>query len=270
MRMRQKRVWKKISLWLFTAVLLYLSAGFASAIPIKKNNTAAMPDTALLYLSEQFLYKVKIEEPTTSLEAELATLDIQRLKDGLNNDAAIKTFWINMYNAWFQLLAGREKMTRPEIFTKKAILIAGTKFSLDNIEHDILRKYRWKLSMGYLPRFFPGKLIKQLAVSEIDYRIHFALNCGAKSCPPIAFYNYDKIDQQLDLAGRNFLKSETDINDEQKKITTSKILSWFRGDFGGKKGIRKILGKEFGKDLSGYSIKFNDYDWDAVLKNYSE
>ena len=161
-------------------------------------------------------------------------------------------------------------MTRPKIFTKKVIVIASKSFSLDNIEHDILRKYRWKFSMGYLPKFFPGKLIKQLAVSKIDYRIHFALNCGAKSCPPIAFYSYDKIDQQLDLASRNFLKSETVVNDELKEITTSKILSWFKGDFGGKKGIRKILGKEFGKDLSGYKIRFNDYDWDSVLKNYAD
>ena len=39
-----------------------------------------------------------------------------------------------------------------------------------------------------------------MAVDVIDFRIHFALNCGAKSCPPIAFYSYDKINDQLDLA----------------------------------------------------------------------
>lgn len=269
MRLLKTIRFKKISICIAVLLVLYLSAGFASAIPVKKTNTNAMPDIILLQLSERFLYHVKIEEPTTLLEAELASLKMDQLITGLNNDAAIKTFWINMYNAWFQLLAGREKMTRPKIFTSKVILIAGKKFSLDIIEHDILRKYRWKYSMGYLPRFFPGKLIKQLAVSKIDYRIHFALNCGAKSCPPIAFYNYDKIDQQLNMASRSFLKSETVINDEQKQITTSKILSWFKKDFGGKKGIRKILGKEFEKDLSSYSIKFKDYNWDAVLKNYS-
>jgi len=265
----KKRNLKKIAILIGVLFALYLTAGFASAIPVKKTNTTAMTDTALLRLSEQFLYAVKIEEPTILLEKELAALEIDQLIIGLNNDEAIKTFWINMYNAWFQILAVREKMKRPKIFTTKAILIAGKKFSLDNIEHDILRKYRWKYSMGYLPRFFPGKLIKQLAVSKIDYRIHFALNCGAKSCPPIAFYNYDNINQQLNLAGRNFLKSETVIDDEKKQLTTSKILSWFKNDFGGKKGIRKILGKEFEKDLSGYSIKFNPYNWDAVLKNYS-
>ncbi len=115
--------------------------------------------------------------------------------DGLYNDDAIKTFWINIYNAWFQILATREKKKSPEIFTGKLITIADTKFSLDDIEHGILRRYRWKLSRGYLPELFPGRLIKQLAVAKIDYRIHFALNCGAKSCPPIAFYTYFNINK---------------------------------------------------------------------------
>lgn len=268
--MKKKKIGKKLLSLLSILVLLYLSAGFVSAIPIKKTQMNSFPDTSLLQLSEKFLYNVKLEESTTVLEAELAGLDIQRLVTGLNNDDAVKTFWINMYNAWFQILAGREKMTRPGIFTKKVIPIAGKLFSLDNIEHDILRKYRWKYSMGYFPRFFPGKLLKQLAVSKIDHRIHFALNCGAKSCPPIAFYSYEKLDQQLDLAGRNFLKSETEINDEKKMILTSKILSWFKGDFDGKKNIRKIIGAVFDKNLSGYKIKFKKYDWESVLKNYSE
>lgn len=73
----------------------------------------ATPDTALLQLSERFLYAVKTEEPTTAIEAELQSIDIQRIKDGLNNDDAIKTFWVNMYNAWFQILAGREKNDPP-------------------------------------------------------------------------------------------------------------------------------------------------------------
>lgn len=30
--------------------------------------------------------------------------------------------------------------------------------------------------------------IKKLAVSNLDYKIHFALNCGGKICPPIRFY----------------------------------------------------------------------------------
>jgi hypothetical protein len=175
-----------------------------------------------------------------------------------------------MYNGWFQLLATREKLKRPSIFTSKVITIASKKFSLDNIEHGILRRFRWKFSKGYLPSFFPGKRIKQSAVEKIDYRIHFALNCGAKSCPPIAFYTYEKIDRQLDAAAKIFLNSETEIDTLNKVIRVTKIMDWFAGDFGGKKGIRKIINKFLQKDIDGYRIKYNPYNWDEVLHNFSE
>lgn len=225
-------------------------------------------NSELLFLSERLLEKVKKGEPTFDIEHWLADINMQQILEELNNDAAKKTFWINMYNAWFQLLASREHLKKHEIFTRKVILIAGVKFSLDDMEHGILRKYRWKYSMGYLPSFFPGKLIKFLSVDKIDYRIHFALNCGAVSCPPILFYAYDNIENQLDLATRSFLLSETEIDDDKKEVRVSKILDWFRGDFGGTKGIELIVSGVFLKDLSGYKIKFNPYDWSDKLHYY--
>ncbi|MDE3145492.1 MAG: DUF547 domain-containing protein, partial [Bacteroidota bacterium] len=184
------------------------------------------------------------------------------------NDEAKKAFWINIYNAWFQILRIREKKKNPQIFTSKLILIAGKKFSLDDIEHGILRKYRWKYSKGYLPKIFTGKLIKELAVSGIDYRIHFALNCGAKSCPPIAFYSYEKINHQLDIAAKSFLSSETEIDDIKKEVKVNRIMDWFIGDFNGKKGIRKIIKEVLQKDVTGYSVRFRPYNWDEELHNF--
>jgi len=227
-----------------------------------------MPNTSLLNLSKQLLYNVKTEEPTNDLELALSNKIMNNIIEGLNNDDAIKTFWINMYNAWFQILAVREKKKRPEIFTGKLIPIAGRKFSLDDIEHGILRKYRWKLSKGYLPKFFPGKLIKQLVVAKIDYRIHFALNCGAKSCPPIAFYSYEKINRQLDLATKSFLGSETEFDDVNKVVKVSKIMNWFIADFDGKNGIRRIIKEMLQKDVSDNSIRFKPYNWDVALHNF--
>jgi hypothetical protein len=229
-----------------------------------------MPDTTLLKLSEDLLYHVKTDEPIAELVYDIAKIDLKQLIKGLNNDNAIKTFWINMYNAWFQILASREKLKRPEIFTAKKINIAGKNFSLDDIEHDILRKYRWKYSMGYLPKFFSGKLIKQLAVSTIDYRIHFALNCGAKSCPPIAFYSYSYIDKQFDLAAKSFLSAETEFDDSKKELSVTKIMDWFRGDFGGKKGIKKVIKNVLQKDVNDYTIKFKPYNWDDTLHNFAD
>lgn len=237
---------------------------------LSANTTSeAPPDQTILKLSEKLLYAVKTESATDSLEKVLASLNMDNLITGLSNDAARKTFWINIYNSYYQLLAIREKKTNPRIYKEKLIPVAGHSFSLDDIEHGILRKYRWKYSMGYLPQFLPSKLIKRLAVSGIDYRIHFTLNCGAKSCPPIAFYEYEKLKPQLETATKSFLRSETEVDTIKKVVTTSKILQWFKGDFGGKKGIHSLLSKIFDQDFSDYTIKFKDYNWDAQLKNYS-
>jgi hypothetical protein len=96
------------------------------------------------------------------------------------------------------------------------------------------------------------------------------LNCGAKSCPPIAFYKYDNIERQLDIAAKSFLKSETEIDAGNKTVTVTKIMDWFAADFGGKKGTRKIINKTLQQNVDGYKIIYKPYDWDEKLHNFSE
>jgi hypothetical protein len=253
---------------LYIIILIILAFFFfvwrLGASPIN-NLTQTAPSEKLLRLSEELLYGIKTETSTDSIEKSLSSLSKADLIQGLSNDKAKKAFWINIYNAWYQILAIRYKKTNPSIFTQKIIPIAGHQFSLDDIEHGILRKYRWKLSMGYLPQFFPSKLIKQLAVSTIDYRIHFALNCGATSCPPIAFYKYENIEKQLDMATNSFLMGETSIDIAKKIITTSKLLYWFKGDFHGKKGAILLISKVYVKDYSDYTLLYKTYNWDTRL-----
>ncbi|MFN8243723.1 MAG: DUF547 domain-containing protein [Ferruginibacter sp.] len=227
-------------------------------------------DNTPVTLSEQLLLNVKMGKPTHSLEILLAKFEISNLTTCLEDDKSKKAFWINTYNAFFQILSEREKKIKPDIFREKLISVAGKLFSLDDIEHGILRKYRWKYSLGYLPQLFPSPLIKQLAVSVIDFRIHFALNCGAKSCPPIAFYKAANIDEQLDLATKSFLESETFINETSMTVTVSRLMLWFKGDFGGKKGIRQILANCFNMNFKLYSIGYRNYDWSAELNKFAE
>ncbi len=221
-------------------------------------------------LGEQLLLNVKMADPTHTLEYSLEKLAIGDLTGNLINDNNKKAFWINIYNAYFQILSIRERKVKPEIFRQKLIAIAGRKFSLDDIEHGILRKYRWKFSLGYLPQLFPSDIIRKLAVSTIDYRIHFALNCGAKSCPPIAFYKIDNIEKQLDLATQSFLENETIVDEEKKVVKVTKLMLWFKGDFGGEERVKKILSKYLRKDFTNYNILYQKYDWDMELNNFAE
>lgn len=224
---------------------------------------------SLLSLSGKLLLNVKLNEDTPIEEQKLRNISIMELHHQLKTDDDKKTFWINIYNAYFQILTNREKLHRKTIFTKKIIIIAQTRFSLDDIEHGILRKYRWKWSFGYLPNPFVSPLIKKLAVQKMDYRIHFALNCGAKSCPPIAFYTIEKLDKQLNDAMHSFIVSETAIDMNNKTIATSKLLHWYRGDFGGTPGIKKVLQHVLELEFNAYKLSFNEYSWETHLENYS-
>ncbi len=231
---------------------------------------AAEPDRKLLALSQDLLYAVKTESPSGEFEQRLSALSSDDLVRGLPNDRARNLFWVNMYNAWYQLFAVRDGKDRPGIFTHRGIRFKGFSLTLDDIEHGILRRYRSKYSLGYLPQLLPAEVVKALAVKKPDFRIHFALNCGARSCPPIAFYEYDLLDEQLDLAAKTFLNSETVVDEEKKLVYATRIMEWFSADFGGKKGQSQILSKYLGRDLSGYGIRYRDYDWTDALMNFGD
>jgi hypothetical protein len=221
----------------------------------------------LMALSQDLLYAVKVGESTEGQLRALSNYTVEDISTALSDDASRKCFWINLYNASFQILAKRG-LRNPEIFKVDALQLKDAVFSLDDMEHGILRRYRWKYSMGYLPKLFPGKDIRALAVKEIDFRIHFALNCGAKSCPPIAFYELERLDEQLEMATRSFLETDTEVDDATKTVKVSRIMSWFKADFGGKKGIRVLLKKHLPRDVTGYKLQFKEYDWTSILDNY--
>jgi len=221
-------------------------------------------------LSEQLLLAVKKEAPHENLLDALAQFPISEVENQLINDSYKNAFWINIYNSFFQILRKHKYLEQPKIYTTKQIIIAKYHMSLDDIEHGILRRFRYKYSLGYLPNLFVASQIKKWAVTTMDFRIHFALNCGAKSCPPIAFYSVDKLEEQLELAAISFIREETIIDKQLKKAHVSRLFLWFLNDFKGAKGTREILRRYLSQDFSKYKLVYNDYSWEEYLNNYAE
>lgn len=193
------------------------------------------------------------------------------LAQAFTTDQARKTFWINLYNALYQrlryqMLRRDEHAPRKSIFTMPAMEIADVTLSLDQIEHTLLRGHRHKYSFGYLPGF-PSVVaaLRPLMVRKPDYRIHFALNCGARSCPPIAFYRVESIESQLDLAAQSFIEQDTEIDGRRRVLRVSRIYLWFLADFGGFRGVRRILGQTLGQPFDAYRIRFKAFDWTEEL-----
>ena len=80
-----------------------------------------------------------------------------------------------------------------------------------------------------------------------DPRVHFALNCGARSCPPVSYYAGETLDRDLGLAATGFCEDDANVRasvcprtsfDSRARTTTvlnvtvSALFRWYRGDFG--------------------------------------
>ncbi len=180
-----------------------------------------------------------------------------KVRDGVLavNPAALKSkndklaYWINAYNVLTIDLITREgerdsiknlgsTFTSP--WKKHKWTIAGKEYSLDNIEHDIIRP------MG-------------------EARIHFAVNCAAKSCPDLRAqaYRASKLDAQLDDQARKTFKNASKgyqaLNGNAVKVT--KVMNWFKKDFN-QGDLNSWLAPYFPEDVNAETnISFFNYDW---------
>ncbi|WP_254073669.1 DUF547 domain-containing protein [Cellulophaga sp. HaHaR_3_176] len=223
-------------------------------------------------LSEEFLIKIKNGENTEAIREQLASTTIEELEDGLQTDTQKLAFWLNIYNGYIQFILQENPDSysdRGSFFKKEQIKIAGTTIAFEKIEHGIIRKSQWPLGLGMIRKWFPNKLERKLRVEERDYRVHFALNCGAKDCPPVAIYYAEKLDEQLDLGTKKYLTQTTVYNKEENTVSVTPLFSWFRGDFGCKKGVKEILkAHNIVDDTKGLDITYKGYDWTLDLDNW--
>lgn len=204
--------------------------------------------------------------------------------DGLN-DAALTpvrtdrnralAFWCNLYNAGTQRLLDTHTalyegpLRSLRFFRVPAVSVAGHALSLDDIEHGVLRA-RSKYGLGYLPRFFPDTFEMRHRLDGPDPRIHFALNCGATSCPPIRAYTTADIDAQLDLATRGYLDATVEYDPAAAVVRAPRVMAWYRGDFGGKSGIREFL-RRYDSIPAGAdpTVEFLSWDWTKAAGKFT-
>lgn len=163
-------------------------------------------------------------------------------------------YWINAYNVFtVKLIVDNYPLesikdlnptisipTLRSIWTKEWFQIGGEDFSLDRIEHKILRK------------------------DFEEPRIHFAVNCASISCPTLRneAYTADKLDEQLEEQAKLFLNDTSRNTITPEKITVSKIFSWFGGDFKNGQTLVQFINRYTAVNIQDKAkVKFMDYDW---------
>ncbi|AOV95185.1 hypothetical protein AQV86_04680 [Nanohaloarchaea archaeon SG9] len=219
-------------------------------------------------ISRQLLEKAGKDEETEELRKKLAEMSETELSRSLDTENVKKAFWLNIYNAYTQILLKKRPSryrVRTLFFMKRYIEVAGKKLSLNSIEHGILRSSKLSFGFGYLKRSLASGFEKKFRVEKEDPRIHFALNCGAKACPPINFYRSDQIDSQLEKATENYLNQEVEV--EEDVLYVPRVFYWFRGDFGGKKDVKEFL-SEYGYEPEGKKLKHRKWNWEMELEKF--
>lgn len=198
-------------------------------------------------------------------EAEAARRDLAAIAVAEIDDLEERlSFWINLYNGAVidQAIDMGVVQSIKEVrgfFRRRFLEVAGIALSLDEIEHGILRNNS-RHPARLLPVLFFRPRLKRWVVRPFDARIHFALNCGAQSCPPIAVYSPEEIDAQLDLAATTFINSEIEVDEQSRTIHANRILSWYRADFGDiESWVRRY--RDDGLTEGEWEFKWKAYDW---------
>ncbi|WP_299014992.1 DUF547 domain-containing protein [uncultured Polaribacter sp.] len=223
-------------------------------------------------ISQQLLHNIMAGNTYQKEVQILEKSTLNELVNQLKTDQQKIAFWVNVYNAFIQISLTEKPAlyeNRGDFFSDKRVKIAGEILSFDDIEHGIIRKSRIKISLGYLRKWFNPNWERKLRINgKIDWRVHFALNCGAKSCPPVAIYSSENLDKEFDFMTTAYLKEQTSYNSETKTATSVALMSWFRGDFNGTSGAKKILHQYKITPEKPNNLNFKTYDWTLLLGNF--
>lgn len=224
-------------------------------------------------LVADFYTAVKTNQKAKSddLAKQIATINQDELDKELDDDKKRLAFWMNVYNSNIQyiLKADPKKFEdRGAFFKTKQITVAGELLSFDVLEHGIMRKSVSKLSFGYIGKINVSKFERKFRVKRVNPRIHYALNCGALSCPLVQLYHSSTVEAELDKNVKEYLSKTVVV--EADKIKVPVLFSWFRADFGGVKGVKKfLLSYDLIKETDKKkSLEFLDYDWTLALDPY--
>lgn len=232
-----------------------------------------LDSSELTDLSVQFVSHLKNGESVDHIMKKLALTSADQIENQLDSDAKKISFWLNVYNGFIlKILTDEPQLydNRRDFFKTKFISIGGQVLAFSDIEHGILRRSQHELFLGYLRRLFPPKYQRKWKPSKLDYRIHFALNCGAKSCPPVYIYNHESLDEDLNRMEATYIKKVSSYDESTNTVTTTPLTSWFRGDFKGKRGTKKLLHKHGIVPRTKVKLKYGDYDWTLDIDNFIE
>ena len=162
-------------------------------------------------------------------------------------------FYINAYNATSiqGILDGYSPSTlwgRLRFFKRREYALLNTSMTLFELEHDFI-------------------------IAAGDPRIHFAIVCSSKSCPPLQSWLFDgaSLGAQLDEVRSAFINNPASnrFDLERRKADLSRIFDWYEDEFEAAGGsLQGYLAQYVTDDRlreslenDDWDLDFQDYDW---------
>jgi len=194
-------------------------------------------------------------------------------------------FLINVYNllikyAFIKYGFPESTLQRASFFSSIHVNIGGHQFSFSDLENGILRANALA-PYAHKKQFLSGDARVKLALEKVDNRIHFALNCGARSCPPVKKFSVNDLEEELRIVALSFCEDNLNvrITPERNEVRLSSIFKWYKLDFAqSTSGIPNALVKYLRgekkealqmmlKEKNEIKVKFNNYDWSSNVTN---
>jgi len=246
------------------------------------NRRAAEPVLEAVELSRRILGEARsVSSPAECTALDRLTGQLHKVDPTrIDGDAARIAFWANLYNALMLhcvcLKPVRGSMLMHlRLFSKVAYDVGGHRYSLNLIEHGVLRRNRRApFHLRRALRASDPRLAS--APSRLDPRIHFALNCGARSCPPIRTYDPAQLEAQLEMATSAYLEMEAQVDRERCQVTLPRLLRLYSADFGPRAeqiafAARHLPELEACRRPSGgrIRVRYGRFDWTAAPSSSS-
>lgn len=132
-------------------------------------------------------------------------------------------FLLNIYNGLVmhaKLVFGHASTlaSRGTFFNTSAYVLGGRRYSLGVLEHGLLRR---KALVGGPGASGHGEPPPPLVVDALEPRMHFALNCGAQSCPPVRAYTGQGLEGQLAAATADFIDATLEVGGDTAKAAAA-------------------------------------------------
>jgi len=183
-------------------------------------------------------------------------------------------FWLNVYNALvlhgvIAREVGDSVRSVGDFYSESKYRVGGHEFSLDDIEHGLLR-------MNAAPRRGARRPMREddprqaLAPILFDERVHFAMYSACRSSPALTVFGAATIEDELEAAARAHLRAHVRLANGGAALLVPKIFDWYEADFGGTDGVRAFVIARLERDEDVEAIdrrgrrvalKYQEFDW---------